>query len=85
MAYIRRREQEEVNIWSGFVDALSTVLLVFIFVLVGFIASQIYLSGIIFDKNSSLSDVQDRLSNVCKLLNLEKNKNSDLSDKNEKD
>lgn len=82
MAYIRKREPEEVNIWSGFVDALSTVLLVFIFVLVGFIASQVYLSSIIFDKNSSLSDVQDRLSNVCQLLNLEKNKNSELSVKN---
>ena len=83
MVYTRRREQEEVNIWSGFVDALSTVLLVFIFVLVGFIASQVYLSSIIFDKNSSLSDVQDKLSSVCKLLNLEKDKNSELSDKNE--
>lgn len=82
MAYVRKREQEGVNIWSGFVDALSTVLLVFIFVLVGFIASQMYLSSIIFDKNSSLSSVQDKLSSVCRLLNLEKDKNSELSDKN---
>ncbi len=82
MALLRRRNQEEVNIWSGFVDALSTVLLVFIFVLVGFIASQVYLSGIIFDKNSSLSDAQGRLSDVCRLLNLEKDKNSELSNKN---
>ena len=71
----RRRNQEEVDIWPGFVDALSTVLLVFIFVLVGFIASQVYLSGVIFDKNSSLSD-------VCRLLDIERDKNSDLTDKN---
>ena len=82
MLSLRRRNQEEVDIWPGFVDALSTVLLVFIFVLVGFIASQVYLSGIIFDKNSSLSDVQGKLSNVCRLLNLEKTKNSELTDKN---
>ena len=78
----RRRNQEEVDIWPGFVDALSTVLLVFIFVLVGFIASQVYLSGIIFDKNSSLSDVKDKLSDVCRLLDLEKDKNSELTNKN---
>ena len=78
----KRRNQEEVDIWPGFVDALSTVLLVFIFVLVGFIASQVYLSGIIFDKDSSLSDVKGKLSNVCRLLELEKDKTSELSDKN---
>ena len=78
----KRRNQEEVDIWPGFVDALSTVLLVFIFVLIGFIASQVYLSGIIFDKDSSLSDVKGKLSNVCRLLELEKDKTSELSDKN---
>lgn len=77
-----RRNQEQVDIWPGFVDALSTVLLVFIFVLVGFISSQIYLSGIIFDKDSSLSDLKERLSSVCSLLDCEKNKNQDLTNQN---
>ncbi len=78
----RRKNQEELDIWPGFVDALSTVLLVFIFVLVGFIASQVYLSGIIFDKDSSLSNIKSKLSDVCCLLNLEKDKNIELSGKN---
>ena len=81
--FLRRRNRDEVDIWPGFVDALSTVLLVFIFVLVGFIASQVYLSSIIFDKNSSLSDVKGKLSDVCRLLNLEKDKNTELSSKND--
>jgi chemotaxis protein MotB len=71
----RKRNQNEVDIWPGFVDALSTVLLVFIFVLVGFIASQMYLSGIIFDKDSSISD-------MCHLLDIEKSKNSNLNAEN---
>ena len=79
MSYIRKRNQNDIDIWPGFVDALSTVLLVFIFVLVGFIASQVYLSGVIFDKNSALSDSKIKLSTVCKLLNDEKDKNADLS------
>ena len=80
MSFTRRRtKHEEVDIWPGFVDALSTVLLVFIFVLVGFIASQVYLSGIISDKNSSLSDTKSKLSDVCHLLDIEKDKNSELT------
>ncbi|MBQ8651049.1 MAG: OmpA family protein [Alphaproteobacteria bacterium] len=78
----RRRNSEQFDIWPGFVDALSTVLLVFIFVLVGFIASQIYLSGVIFDKDSSLSSLRSKLADVCSLLNLEKDKNAELKDVN---
>lgn len=78
----RRKNQDQLDIWPGFVDALSTVLLVFIFVLVGFIASQVYLSSIIFDKDSSLSNIKSKLSDMCCLLNLEKDKNTELSDKN---
>ncbi len=78
----RRRSQEQVDIWPGFVDALSTVLLVFIFVLVGFIASQVYLSGIILDKDSSICSIKERLANVCTLLSLEKDKNNELNKNN---
>ncbi|MDR3224209.1 MAG: peptidoglycan-binding protein [Holosporales bacterium] len=83
MFYSKRRgDSENPDIWPGFVDALSTVLLVFIFVLVGFISSQIYLSSVIFDKDSSLSNLQAKFGDVCALLKLEKDKNSNLSDKN---
>jgi chemotaxis protein MotB len=83
MSFFRgKRNQEQLDIWPGFVDALSTVLLVFIFVLVGFISSQIYLSGIIFDKDSSLLNLKEKLSTVCLLLDCEKNKNEDLAQKN---
>lgn len=74
----RRNNGHQVDIWPGFVDALSTVLLVFIFVLVGFISSQVYLSGIIVDKDSSLNSLQSRISYLCSLLDDEKNKNCSL-------
>lgn len=84
MSFSRRRKHEDqLDIWPGFVDALSTVLLVFIFVLVGFISSQIYLSGIIFDKDSTLLDLEKRLSEACSLLETEKGKTSSLTGKNE--
>lgn len=80
MSFIRRKgtTNDHVDIWPGFVDALSTVLLVFIFVLVGFISSQVYLSGIIVDKDSSLNSLEDRITALCSLLDQEKSKNYTL-------
>ncbi len=83
MAYFRRnRDNDELNIWPGFVDALSTVVLVFTFVIVGFLASQIYLSKIIMDKKSSMDNLQSQLKEVCSLFDSEKNKNKELNNIN---
>ncbi|MDR1289517.1 MAG: peptidoglycan-binding protein [Holosporales bacterium] len=76
------RKNEQMDIWPGFVDALSTVLLVFIFVLVGFISSQIYLSGIIFDKDSSLASMRSKLIEACSLLSSEQSKSEKLITEN---
>ncbi len=83
MSYFRRNNREnQLNIWPGFVDALSTVVLVFTFVIVGFFASQIYLSNIIADKDSSMGSLETRLAEVCSLFNSEKEKNTKLADEN---
>ncbi|MDR2598411.1 MAG: peptidoglycan-binding protein [Holosporales bacterium] len=83
MSFSRRhRDNVQLDIWPGFVDALSTVLLVFIFVLVGFISSQIYLSGIIFDKDSSLASLRSKLFDVCALLSSEQSKSNKLISEN---
>ena len=83
MAYFRRnRNNDDLNIWPGFVDALSTVVLVFTFVIVGFLASQIYLSKMIIDKKSSMDNLQSQLSEVCSLFDSEKIKNEELSNIN---
>ena len=66
-----RENYDQINIWPGFVDALSTVLLVFIFILVGFISAQIYLSNIISNKNSHLDNMKKRLAQISKMLNSE--------------
>ena len=67
MTRFRRTRNTEVNIWPGFVDALSTVVLVFTFVIVGFLSSQIYLSRVIVDKTTSVCMLQTQLSEMqCK-------------------
>ncbi len=79
----RNNNDEHVDIWPGFVDALSTVLLVFIFVLVGFISSQLYLSGLISDKDTSLQDMESKFSSICSLFDEAKEKNMNLEKTNE--
>jgi chemotaxis protein MotB len=51
----RRRRSSEANIWPGFVDGLSTLLLVLMFVLSIFVVAQFYLG-------SKLSTVKDELA-----------------------
>lgn len=51
----RRRRSTEANIWPGFVDGLSTLLLVLMFVLSIFVVAQFYLG-------SKLSIVKDELA-----------------------
>lgn len=83
MVYFRRSNRNDsLNIWPGFVDALSTVVLVFTFVIVGFFASQIYLSSIISDKDNSMGTLQSRLTEICSLFNSEKERNEKLTTEN---
>ena len=44
MARIRRRGENGLDAWPGYVDALSTLLMVIIFVLLVFVLSQAFLS-----------------------------------------
>jgi chemotaxis protein MotB len=78
----RKRGDVDIDIWPGFVDALSTVLLVFIFVLVGFITSQVYLSSIIVDKNSSLTSLKTKILKLNTLLDEEKCRVQKMEDLN---
>lgn len=83
MAYFRHSTRNsQLNIWPGFVDALSTVVLVFTFIIVGFFASQIYLASIISDKDNSMGTLQSRLSEVCSLFDTEKERNEKLTTEN---
>ena len=52
----RRRSASDANIWPGFVDGLSTLLLVLMFVLSIFVVAQFYLGA-------KLNTVQDELAN----------------------
>ncbi len=49
-----RRNRNAVNVWPGFVDALASVLLVFIFMLLIFVVGQFFLTDILIGRNKEL-------------------------------
>ncbi len=59
-----RSQDGELNIWPCFVDALSSLLIVIIFVIIGSFLSQTYLSTILNDTDSSLKNLQNEYENA---------------------
>lgn len=66
------------DIWPGFVDALATLLMALIFVLMIFVISQRYMGEILHGREKSLRDLGGQFDQLAKMLNLEKEKNKTL-------
>ena len=78
---IRRRHVDYT--WPGFVDALSSLLMVIIFVLMIFVLSQFFLSQKMSGQDEALVKLKNNLIELSELLSLERESNialtSDLS------
>jgi chemotaxis protein MotB len=66
----RRSPREDSGIWPGFVDGLSTLLLVVMFVLSIFVVAQFYLGEQLTQRDSELAAVQARLDALAEQLGL---------------
>src|ERR1700724_3300253 len=73
MALGRGRRIEGVNDWPGFVDALSTMLLVIIFLLSVFMLSQFFLSREVTGKDTALARLNRQIEELTSLLAMERN------------
>lgn len=71
MALMRGRRVEPVNYWPGFVDALSTMLLVIIFLLSVFMLSQYFLSREVTGKDNALEQLNRQIEELTSLLAME--------------
>ena len=67
-----RRRPEPMNYWPGFVDALSTMLLVFTFLLTVFVMAQYFLSRDVGGKDAALARLNKEIEELTALLSLEK-------------
>ncbi len=66
------------NIWPGFVDALSTLLLAIIFLLAIFVLAQFFLTQVLSGKDAALNKLQSQMQELSEMLALEKRTNADL-------
>jgi len=79
LARSRNRTRRSADIWPGFVDAISTLLLVLIFLLTIFIASEFILSKLLSNKDDALEGLNMQIYQLSELLSLEKTENKDLT------
>jgi len=75
-----RGNRSSVNIWPGFVDALAAVLLAFVFVLLLFVVSQLYLSTQLSDRNQALDALRAELSDMAETLSMERRERDRLEE-----
>jgi chemotaxis protein MotB len=75
---VRRRGDNGLSAWPGYVDALSTLLMVIIFVLLVFVLAQAFLSVVLTGRDKQLDRVNRQLADVSDMLSLERGHSTDL-------
>ncbi len=74
----RMRRGQVTNYWPGFVDALSSLLLVIIFLLSLFMIAQFFLGQQIKGKDTALTKLNSQIAELTNMLQLERSNSSDL-------
>jgi chemotaxis protein MotB len=74
----RRRPHNGLDAWPGYVDALSTLLMVTIFVLLVFVLAQGLLSVTLTGKDKALERLNQEISQLTDMLSLERGRAADL-------
>lgn len=78
MASLARRHERSTNIWPGFVDALATLLMVIIFLLLIFVMAQVFLGQALTGRDEALRKLEGEISELANLLALEKKTSENL-------
>ncbi len=78
MAAFARRARRTVDIWPGWVDALSTLLIIIIFVLLVFVIGQFYLGQALSGRDQALASLNKQVAQIGDMLNLERKARADL-------
>ena len=74
----RGRAGDELNPWPGYVDALSTLLMVIIFVLLVFVLAQAFLSVALTGRDRALDRLNRQVAELSDLLSLERGRGAEL-------
>ena len=76
----RARHLSRIDYWPGFVDAMATLLLVFVFLLSVFILAQFFLGQEVTSKDTVLTRLNAQIAELTELLSLEKSGSRDLTE-----
>jgi chemotaxis protein MotB len=76
-----RRISSPITAWPGYVDVLSALLMVVIFILMVFVIAQFLLTRMLNTQESELSRLNSQVAQLSELLGLEKEKTVQLSGK----
>lgn len=74
----KRGSSNGLDAWPGYVDALSTLLMVIIFVLLVFVLAQGFLSVALSGREKALDRVNHQLAELSDMLSLERGRAADL-------
>ena len=74
----RRGSGEALNAWPGYVDALSTLLMVIIFVLLVFVLAQAFLSVTLSGRDQALERLNHQMAQLSDMLALERGRSVEL-------
>ncbi|MBT5428558.1 MAG: peptidoglycan-binding protein, partial [Rhodospirillaceae bacterium] len=80
MTSLSRRNQNRIDIWPGFVDALASLLMVIIFLLMIFVIAQFFLGEALTGSNKALSKLRVQTNELSELLSLERTTNIKLNE-----
>jgi len=77
----RRRVATVVNVWPGYVDALSALLMLIIFMLLIFTVAQVFLAQTVSSREAELDRLNVKLAEISDALQVQRNTNQSLSEK----
>ncbi|HVM83933.1 MAG TPA: peptidoglycan -binding protein [Candidatus Binatia bacterium] len=72
------RRARHVEAWPGYVDVLSTLLMVIVFVLMIFVVAQLYLSQALSGKDQSLAKLSQQIAELSDMLSMERGNSQQL-------
>lgn len=75
---LARRSRRSVDIWPGFVDALATLIMVIVFLLMIFVLAQYFLGQALSGRQRALDDLGREMAALAEKLNLQTKANEAL-------
>lgn len=74
----RRRGGRHVEAWPGYVDVLSTLLMVIVFVMMVFVVAQLYLSQALSGRDDALAKLNKQIAELGDMLAMERSTTTEL-------